>query len=387
MNTELTREQKQQRGHGLDVLVTEFWRRYHLLAGNAHTAHRINHSAKEGVIAIHLPTIAVVWEDEIKTPFLSIDDLAYALPRSQKPSFYEYKVITSVINDSAMKCYIFKMSEDEKSSTPPTNNIVTLKPQNSDNAAMVIIHGKQAITTSLKVADIFGKNHKDVLKAIANLECSEDFRGRNFAPTQIDFLMPTGGVRKDTAYNITKNGFAFLAFGFTGTKAAQFKEAYISAFDSMEKQLYRLNHQAIPKTPQDIFLKNHKVACLTLNSRQQRLDYANATTLAETGVDILAHAATFQPEALKALLNTQLVSGTIKQLLDAVHYTHENHIQAAQLLLSQFIRLKNGVVVIGNKCPLPSYNREALIAVPSAVYKVAEFKGTGSVKSILIQLY
>lgn len=183
-----------------------------------------------------------------------------------------------------------------------------MKTNNIDTAAMVIIHGKQAITTSLKVAEIFGKSHKAVLKAIANLECSDDLRRRNFALTQIGFLMPTGDVRKGHNYNIAKDGFTFLAFGFTGEKAAQFKEAYINAFNAMEKQLYRLNHQAmIPKTPQDIFLKNHKVACLTLNTNQQRLDYANATTLAETGVDILAQAAAFQPIALKNLLNTQLL--------------------------------------------------------------------------------
>lgn len=268
----------------------------------------------------------------------------------------------------------------------PTNNIVTLKPQNSDTDAMVIIHGKQAITSSLKVAEIFGKSHKDVLKAIANLECSVYLRQRNFALTQIDFLMPTGGVRKDPAYNIAKNGFVFLVMGFTGEKAAQFKEAYITAFDSMEKQLYRLNHQAIPKTPQDIFLKNHKVACLTLNTKQQRLDYANATTLAETGVDILAQAATFQPIALKNLLNTQLIGGTVKQLLDAVHYQQPNHVQAAQLLLSQFIRLNNGVLYVGTRCPLVE-DLPALRATPSATQYCSHFKGTGAVHSTLIKLY
>ena len=266
------------------------------------------------------------------------------------------------------------------------NNVVTLAVQNSDTAAMVIIHGKQAITTSLKVAEIFGKSHAHVLRDIQKLECSEDFRQSNFGLSSVEQKMPNGGVKNIPAYNITKNGFAFLAFGFTGAKAAQFKEAYITAFDSMEKQLYRLNHQAIPKTPQDIFLKNHKVACLTLNTKQQRLDYANATTLAETGVDILAQAATFQPIALKNLLNTQLIGGTVKQLLDAVHYQQPNHVQAAQLLLSQFIRLNNGVLYVGTRCPLVE-DLPALRATPSATQRCSHFKGTGAVHSTLIKLY
>lgn len=39
------------------------------------------------------------------------------------------------------------------------------------------------VTTSLLVAEVFGKNHKDVLRDIERLSCSEDFRVRNFAHT------------------------------------------------------------------------------------------------------------------------------------------------------------------------------------------------------------
>lgn len=38
-------------------------------------------------------------------------------------------------------------------------------------------------------------------------------------------------------YQITKNSFVFLVMGFTGKKAAQFKEAYIAEFDRMESEL------------------------------------------------------------------------------------------------------------------------------------------------------
>jgi phage regulator Rha-like protein len=39
------------------------------------------------------------------------------------------------------------------------------------------------------------------------------------------------------AYTMTRDGFTFLAMGFTGKKAAGFKEAYIQAFNRMEQEL------------------------------------------------------------------------------------------------------------------------------------------------------
>ena len=37
-------------------------------------------------------------------------------------------------------------------------------------------------TTSLIIAEHFGKAHKDVLRAIDNLSCSDEFSRRNFTP-------------------------------------------------------------------------------------------------------------------------------------------------------------------------------------------------------------
>ncbi|EAB4572911.1 peptidase [Salmonella enterica] len=99
-----------------------------------------------------------------------------------------------------------------------------------------IING-QAVTSSLAVADYFIKRHADVIRKIESLECSTLFRQRNFAFTSISINQPNGGTRKLLCYQITRDGFAFLAMGFTGKRAAQFKEAYINAFNQMEKQL------------------------------------------------------------------------------------------------------------------------------------------------------
>ncbi|MCS1470456.1 Rha family transcriptional regulator [Escherichia coli] len=97
---------------------------------------------------------------------------------------------------------------------------------------IAIVDG-QAVTSSLAVANFFSKRHDDVLKKIRTLECSASFTSRNFSAS--DYTDCTG--RKLPCYQITRDGFAFLAMGFTGKRAAQFKEAYINAFNLMEKSL------------------------------------------------------------------------------------------------------------------------------------------------------
>jgi len=104
--------------------------------------------------------------------------------------------------------------------------------------AIQIINGR-ATTTSLRVADHFGKRHANVLRAISNLECSDEFRKLNFELTSQPVRMPNGGVRNDTVCTMTRDGFVFLAMGFTGKEAAQWKEAYIKAFNEMEAEIAR----------------------------------------------------------------------------------------------------------------------------------------------------
>lgn len=91
----------------------------------------------------------------------------------------------------------------------------------------------EAITTSMNVAEVFGKQHKNVLQDIRSLDCSEEFTRLNFQLSE--YTDPTG--RKLPMYNITRDGFTFLVMGYRGKKAAQFKEAYIKAFNRMEKEL------------------------------------------------------------------------------------------------------------------------------------------------------
>lgn len=91
-------------------------------------------------------------------------------------------------------------------------------------------------TTSLAVAQFFGRRHKDVLRTIENLkaECEPEFYERNFAPIQIDVDLGQDRTRKDPAYQLTRDGFTLLAMGFTGKAALAWKIKYIEAFNHLE---------------------------------------------------------------------------------------------------------------------------------------------------------
>lgn len=98
---------------------------------------------------------------------------------------------------------------------------------------LVFVEQGEVVTDSLMVAEVFGKMHKDVLRDIRNLECSTEFNQRNFAP--IDYTDERNRTYKK--FLIKRDGLAFLVFGYTGTKASEYKESYISAFNEMEEML------------------------------------------------------------------------------------------------------------------------------------------------------
>jgi Rha family phage regulatory protein len=99
----------------------------------------------------------------------------------------------------------------------------------SNIAELVSIDKDKPVTDSLRVAEFFGKEHYNVLRAFDNLGCSEEFNQLNYEV--VDFIDKNGESRR--MLKMTFNGFIFLAMGFTGKRAAQVKEAYINAFNAM----------------------------------------------------------------------------------------------------------------------------------------------------------
>ena len=114
-------------------------------------------------------------------------------------------------------------------------------------ANAVAVYDGQPCTTSLKIAEVFGKAHRSVLGIIRNLEAPADFAQHNFVRgTYLD-----ANQQERPMFHITRDGFTLLAMGFTGKAAMRFKVAYIEAFNAMERQL-RAQVPALPDKRLDV---------------------------------------------------------------------------------------------------------------------------------------
>lgn len=106
---------------------------------------------------------------------------------------------------------------------------------------LIDVHAEKGVlvTTSRNVAEVFGKNHADVVRDVRNIlsnlsNTDKNWGIRNFADTP--YTHPQNG-QTYSEYLITKDGLTLLVMGYTGPKAMQFKLAYINRFNEMEAQL------------------------------------------------------------------------------------------------------------------------------------------------------
>lgn len=99
--------------------------------------------------------------------------------------------------------------------------------------ALVKIDSGKVTVNSKVVSDNFGKVHRSVLRDIRELGCSENFRQHNFV---LSSYRSSQG-KELPCYEMTRDGFCFLAMGFTGEKANRWKEDFLAAFNAMEDVL------------------------------------------------------------------------------------------------------------------------------------------------------
>lgn len=90
----------------------------------------------------------------------------------------------------------------------------------------------EIFTTSLLVAEKFGKQHKNVIQKIENLS-EEVFTRLKIQPSY--YIDDSGKSNK--IYELNRDAFSFIAMGFTGKKADEWKLKYIDAFNKMERHL------------------------------------------------------------------------------------------------------------------------------------------------------
>jgi len=86
------------------------------------------------------------------------------------------------------------------------------------------------------VAQVFGKQHKHVLRDIEKLRqptsgLSEEFRKKEY--TKSYYLNEQN--KKQPCYDMTREGFSMLVMGYTTPEAMMLKEMYVKRFIEMEK--------------------------------------------------------------------------------------------------------------------------------------------------------
>ena len=98
---------------------------------------------------------------------------------------------------------------------------------------LVYLKNEQALADSMIVAELFGKRHDRVLRAIDNLVESLPKNGERKMFIQSRRKADDGQFHR--MYLMNRDGFSLLVMGFTGKKALEWKLKYIDAFNQMEK--------------------------------------------------------------------------------------------------------------------------------------------------------
>ena len=103
--------------------------------------------------------------------------------------------------------------------------------------------------TSLEIAELTGKQHKDVMKAIRNMEPAwVKVCGRNFALTSRTIIQPNGGTREVPCYQLTKTECLYIATKFNDEARAKL----VLRWQELELQEQKRRQQLCLPEPKEI---------------------------------------------------------------------------------------------------------------------------------------
>lgn len=112
--------------------------------------------------------------------------------------------------------------------------------------------------TSLDIAAVTGKQHKDVLKAIRNMESAwEKECGRKFALTSEKLSMPQGGVRLIPVFSLTKTESLYVATKFNDEARARLVKRWYEL--ECQQMGVKVPEQKLLVTEQEIMRKSDEI--------------------------------------------------------------------------------------------------------------------------------
>jgi len=151
----------------------------------------------------------------------------------------------------------------------------------SENSLVILKDGKP-VTTSVIVADVFGKQHPHVIRDIERIISTETYQKRgvsNFGDTP--YIHPQNG-QTYRMFEMDRQGFEILAMGFTGEKALGWKLQYSDAFAAMEATITQ-------QSPFGFSLPKTKAEALFLAAELARINEEQEAKLAEQEPKVLLH--------------------------------------------------------------------------------------------------
>ena len=124
----------------------------------------------------------------------------------------------------------------------------------------------EPVASSRQIAENFGKEHKNVMQAVANLVAENSAAKSMFHPATFE-----NRGKQYPMYLMNRDGFSLLVMGFTGKAALEWKLKYIAAFNEMEKKLAQrpqlsraeLMAQALIAAHDELEHKDRQIAELT----------------------------------------------------------------------------------------------------------------------------
>lgn len=156
----------------------------------------------------------------------------------------------------------------------------------------------QILTTSLMVAEKFGKEHQHVLRDVRSLIEGVSNLGDTPMFVETTYINEQNG-QEYPMFVMNRDGFTLLVMGYTGKKALKFKLDYIAAFNSMEKQLRE--QQQKPLTSAQMFALQANI----------NLEYENRISKVEQRLNAIEQE---REENGKRLLETSISNTPLPQM-------------------------------------------------------------------------
>lgn len=209
---------------------------------------------------------------------------------------------------------------------------------------LVIIENDRLITDSRKVAETFGKEHRNVLRDIDNIKKDVS----NFEQMFFETEAPDSYGRLQRIYQITRDGFTLLAMGFTGSEAMQWKVKYLEAFNKME---------IFWNSPEQIMSRALRIADKTIASLEQKIKQKDVQLEEQKPKALFADAV--------ATSKTSILVGELAKIIC------QNGYQIGQKRLFQWLR-DNGYLMKSTNLPTQRYIEQGLFEIKESTIQTPD---------------